>query len=51
MPRRCGDASQLIQEAGLELGLQMMLGLHGDSPKGAMETTREFAALGADTVL
>ena len=44
------DASRIIREAGLELGLQMMLGLYGDSPQGAMETAREFAALGADTV-
>ena len=44
------DAARHIREAGLELGLQMMLGLYGDSPRGAMETAREFASLGADTV-
>lgn len=44
------DASRLIKGAGLELGLQMMLGLYGDTPQGAMETARAFAELGADTV-
>jgi len=44
--RACG----LILEAGLSLGLQMMLGLSGDTPAGAERTAREFAALGADAV-
>ena len=43
-------AARLIQEAGFELGLQMMTGLPGDSDEGAVQTAKELIALKADTV-
>lgn len=39
------DASALIREFGLELGHQMMPGLPGESPEGAMETARGLALM------
>ena len=54
--RRCGRghtleeikrASQLINKAGITLGLQMMLGLPGSSPELDMQTARDIVALGA----
>ncbi len=39
------EAARLIQQAGLQLGLQMMTGLAGDTDEGAMETARRLAAL------
>lgn len=54
--RRCGRghtfedikrASQLINEAGITLGLQMMLGLPESSPELDMQTARDIVALGA----
>ena len=38
-------AAGLIRDAGLELGLQMMTGLYGDSDEGAVETARRLLAL------
>lgn len=43
-------ASRLIKAYDMELGLQMMTGLYKDKPSYCMETAREFAELGADTV-
>ena len=44
------DAAKLIKSRGIELGLQMMTGLYGDSDSGALYTARELAALEPDTV-
>lgn len=44
------DASRLIRAGGFSLGLQMMLGLYGDTPEGARHTAEAFAALEPDTV-
>ena len=44
------NASALIQSKGIQLGLQMMVGLYGDSPEGALETARQIAALKPDMV-
>ena len=44
------QAAALIRSASLELGLQMMTGLPGDSPVGAWETARAFLDLRPDTV-
>lgn len=44
------EASELIKEYGMELGLQMMTGLYGDSDEGAMYTACELAALQPATV-
>lgn len=41
-------ASALIRSYGFSLGLQMMLGLPGDTKKKALNTAREIVALGAD---
>lgn len=38
-------AAECIHSAGMELGLQMMTGLPGDTDAGAMETARRLAAL------
>ncbi len=43
-------ASLLIKEYGFELGLQMMVGLYGDTPKGALYTAKELIKLAPDTV-
>ena len=43
-------AAGLIRAAGLSLGLQMMVGLPGDTPNGAWETARCLAALGPETM-
>ncbi|MGI6254030.1 MAG: elongator complex protein 3 [Acutalibacter sp.] len=42
-------AAGLIQEAGLELGLQMMTGLYGSSPEQDLETAKALIALKPDT--
>lgn len=39
------EASRLIRAGGFRLGLQMMVGLWGDTPAGAWRTARELAAL------
>ncbi len=44
------DASVLIKESGLQLGLQMMTGLPADTEDGARYTARELAALSPDFV-
>lgn len=44
------DAAKMIKSRGIELGLQMMTGLYGDSDDGALYTARELAALGPDTI-
>lgn len=44
------SASRLIKSFGIELGLQMMTGLYGDSDEGAWQTARELAALEPRTV-
>lgn len=38
-------AAEVIHRAGIELGLQMMTGLPGDSDQGALDTARRLAAL------
>lgn len=43
-------AAQKIKEAGFELGLQMMLGLPGDTFESACKTAEVFIALKADCV-
>lgn len=40
-------ASQLIRDHGFNLGLQMMIGLPGDSPEKSMHTAKEIIRLGA----
>ncbi len=47
--RETAEAARLIRESGMELGLQMMTGLYGDTEEAALETARGFLALGADT--
>lgn len=42
-------AAELIQQAGLELGLQMMTGLYGSTGEKDGETARQLIALGPDT--
>lgn len=42
------DASKLIHKFGIKLGLQMMIGLPGDSLKKAISTAKKIVALGAD---
>lgn len=44
------EASKLIKACGLELGLQMMTGLYGDSDDGARYTANELAKLEPATV-
>lgn len=39
-----------IKAHGFRLGLQMMTGLRGDTPAGAVETAKEFVALGPEFV-
>lgn len=43
-------ASAQIRAYGFSLGLQMMTGLYGDTPAGAMNTARRLAALKPDTI-
>ena len=43
-------AAGAIREGGFSLGLQMMTGLWGDSPQGAMDTARRLIALGPQGV-
>lgn len=43
-------ASRLIRERGMELGLQMMTGLYGDTDEGALYTAEELIALAPATV-
>ncbi len=43
-------ASALIKNAGLELGLQMMTGLYGDTDDGAMDTARQIIDIHPNTV-
>lgn len=44
------QAAKLIRQSGLELGLQMMVGLLGDTSETVWETARALAALQPDTV-
>jgi len=39
------QAAALIRERGIELGLQMMTGLYGDTDEGALSTAHRLAAL------
>lgn len=48
--RQVEEAAGKIQGAGFSLGLQMMTGLFGDTPAGALETAGRLAALHPDTV-
>ncbi len=43
-------ASQLIKDSGIQLGLQMMTGLYGDSEQAVMGTMQEFIQLQPATV-
>ena len=43
-------ASEIIKNSGLELGLQMMTGLLGDTDEGALYTAHMIASLMPDTV-
>lgn len=43
-------ASKLIKDMGFELGLQMMVGLYGDTLDDAFETAEKIAVLSPDTV-
>ncbi|BBO76537.1 radical SAM protein [Desulfosarcina widdelii] len=43
-------AAERVKQRGYRLGLQMMVGLPGDSEDGAMETARRMAALAPDFV-
>ncbi|MDA8211565.1 MAG: radical SAM protein [Clostridia bacterium] len=44
------DAAALVKSMGFQLGLQMMVGLPGDSPDKARETARELVSLKPDFV-
>ena len=39
------EAAKRVKACGFRLGLQMMTGLRGDTPSGAMKTAREFVML------
>lgn len=41
------EASKLIREYGFDLGLQMMIGLPGDTKEKSIKTTEQIIALGA----
>lgn len=41
------DASEMIKKAGFRLGLQMMIGLPGDTKAKAVKTAQDFIDLGA----
>ncbi len=43
-------ASRMIRESGMELGLQMMIGLLGDTPQKAKKTAEEIIKLSPKTV-
>ncbi len=43
------NASRIIRQYGFELGLQMMVGLPGDTKERAIATARKIVQLGADT--
>ncbi len=43
------SAASLIRSYDFELGLQMMIGLPGDTPEKSLFTARKIVALGADT--
>lgn len=43
--RQTVEATQLLQESEMDVVLQMMTGLPGDSPEGAMETARQIVQL------
>jgi histone acetyltransferase (RNA polymerase elongator complex component) len=42
------EASQMIRERGFTLGLQMMIGLPGDTPEKSIFTAKEIIRLGAE---
>jgi len=42
------EASRLIKESGFNLGLQMMIGLPGDTTEKSLFTAKKFILLGAD---
>ena len=44
------DAARMVKSAGYELGLQMMTGLPGDTPRGALLTAERMVALEPDFV-
>lgn len=44
------ESSQMIRDYGFRLGLQMMIGLPGDTPEKSMFTAFKFAELGAKDV-
>ena len=44
------QASQAIRKLGFSLGLQMMVGLDGDTLEGAFDTARKLAELRPDTM-
>jgi len=43
------EASKMILDTGFELGLQMMIGLPGDTAEKSMQTARDIVAFGAQT--
>lgn len=43
-------ASQMINDSGIELGLQMMTGLYKDTPERCIDTAEKFIALSPKTV-
>ncbi len=47
-PAHIEQAAQTIREAGLHLGMQMMVGLPGDTAEKSYATARRIVALGAD---
>ena len=50
LSRDTREGAGRIKARGFRLGLQMMTGLRGDTPAGAVETARDFVALGPDFV-
>jgi len=44
------EAVYLLKQAGYEIGLQMMVGLPGESPESNMETARQIISLSPDFV-
>lgn len=46
-PEAVEKAAQLIQAHGMEVGMQMMVGLPGDTPHKALHTAQRIVALGA----
>lgn len=42
------EAAEMIKENGFQLGLQMMIGLPGDTPEKSIFTAKEIIRLGAD---